>query len=510
MHAKILWPKTAPRKAPVQFASFAYLASLALVTIVYFALPWQHARTVWLLTASLAFYYALSTGWTLALVAVIAVGYFLGLLIAATPEGSNRRKLVTGAGVALIVVVLAFFKYAKITAPLMQRGLVSALGDSSFTTLHLILPIGMSFWTFMTISYLIDVSKGATEVERNPLRYALFVSFFPHVTAGPIARASQLMPQLKSKRVFSYELMRSGLWLMAWGFLKKLLVADPLGKFVDFVYGNPRVFGGHDNGAVLALATVGFAIQIYCDFSGYTDIVRGSARILGFDLLPNFNRPYFSRSVKEFWQRWHMSLMGWLKVYVYFPLGGSRVPTWRRYLNIFIVFAVSGIWHGAGLSFLAWGLLNAFYQVFGEISAPARKRVRSVLHVNTSTWWYRVSQSLMTFGLISIAWVFFRAESIQEALYIVPRMFVPTFAGVSSKALAGLSMPREQALLTVIAILVVFAVDVLSTRHNLAAFVRKQPLPLRWAGYLAVIFIITVFGYYGPAYDVAGFAYFRF
>ncbi len=502
--------KRLARKAPVQFASFAYLAYLALVTMVYFALPWQHTRTVWLLVASLAFYYALSAGWTIALVAVIVLGYILGLIISATPTNSNRRRVITGAGVTLIVAVLAFFKYAKLTAPLMQLGLVSALGDSSFSTLHLILPIGMSFWTFMTISYLVDVSKGTTEVERNPLRYALFVGFFPHVTAGPIARASQLMPQLKTKRVFSYELMRSGLWLMGWGFVKKLLVADPLGKFVDLVYGHPRLFGAHDNGLVLLLATVGFAIQIYCDFSGYTDIVRGSARILGFDLLPNFNRPYFSRSVKEFWQRWHMSLMGWLKVYVYFPLGGSRVPTWRRYLNIFIVFAVSGIWHGAGLSFLVWGLLNAFYQVFGEVSAPLRARVRAALRVDTSAWWYRVFQSLVTFGLISIAWVFFRAGSIQEALYIVPRMFMPTFAGVSSKALAGLKMPREQALLTVIAILVVFAVDALSTRINLAAFVRKQPLPIRWAGYLAAIFIITVFGYYGPAYDVAGFAYFRF
>lgn len=494
----------------MQFASFAYLASLALVTLVYFALPWQHARTVWLLAASLAFYYSLSAGWTIALVAVIAIGYVFGLVIASTPEGSSRRRVITGTGVTLIVVLLGFFKYAMFTAPLMQRGLVSALGESSFTTLHLILPIGMSFWTFMTISYLVDVSRGTAEVERNSLRYALFVSFFAHVTAGPIARASQLMPQLKTKRAFSYELMRSGLWLMGWGFAKKLLVADPLGKFVDFVYGNPRVFGAHDNGLVLALATLGFAIQIYCDFSGYTDIVRGSARILGFDLLPNFNRPYFSRSVKEFWQRWHMSLMGWLKVYVYFPLGGSRVPTWRRYLNIFIVFAVSGIWHGAGLSFLAWGLLNAFYQVCGEISAPLRARIRSAMRVDSSARWYRVFQSLVTFGLISIAWVFFRAESIQEALYIVPRMFMPTFAGVSSKALAGLRMPHEQALLTVLAIVVVFVVDILSTRHNLAAFVRRQPLPVRWAGYLAVIFIITVFGYYGPAYDVAGFAYFRF
>lgn len=494
----------------MQFASFAYLASLALAAVVYFALPWQRARTVWLLAASIAFYYALSAGWTMALVVIVVVGYLFGLLIASTAEKSRARTAATATGVVLVVLVLAFFKYAKFTGPWLERAATSFVGAQGFSAVHLILPIGISFWTFMTISYLVDVSTGKAEVQRDPLRYALFVSFFPHVTAGPIARAQQLMPQLSEKRRFSYELMRSGLILMGWGFVKKLLVADSLGVFVDFVYSRPHKFGAHENGMILAAATIAFAIQIYCDFSGYTDIVRGSARIFGIDLLPNFNRPYFSKSIKEFWQRWHMSLMGWLKEYVYFPLGGSRVPTWRRYVNIFIVFAVSGIWHGAGLSFLIWGLLNAFYQVFGDITTPIRMRVRAGLRIDPSRAWYRVFQSVVTFVLVCIAWVFFRAESLSDALYIVPRMFMPTLSAFSDSTLSKLVMSREQAVVTCIAILVVFVVDLLSTRFNLAQVVRSLPLPVRWAGYLTAILVVTVFGYYGPAYNVSGFAYFRF
>lgn len=492
----------------MQFASVAYLAFLAVSALVYFSLPAAWMRTTWLLAASLTFYFTMSSAWTAVLLCVIAIGYGFGLLIAHSAE--KRRRLVAGIGIGLVIGVLGVFKYAEYTTPVLRTALSLFREGGGFDSLRLIFPIGISFWTFQTIAYLADIAKGTITPERNLVRYAAFIAFFGHVTAGPIARANQLLPQLAVKRPFSYELMRSGLVLMMWGFAKKLLVADPLGVFVDYVYKNPQMFSGSTNGLVLGAATFAFAIQIYCDFSGYTDIVRGSARVFGIELVPNFNRPYFARSVKEFWQRWHMSLMGWLKEYVYIPLGGSRVPTWRKYANILIVFLISGIWHGAGLTFVFWGLLNGIYQITGDLTSPARTRLRAVLRIDPSALWYRVWQSLITFVLISVAWVFFRAETLADALHIVPRMFIPTFSGFSDKTLAYLSLPPQQVWVALAMIVVVFAVDIWSARADVFGTLACQHISVRWAVYLAGMLAIVLLGQYGPAYNAAGFAYFKF
>lgn len=493
----------------MQFTSVVYMLFLALGVAVYYALPGVRSRTIWLLAASIAFYYSLSAAWTVVLLAVVLIGYTGGRLIqgAQDPRSSKRALVVS---VVLVVGVLAVFKYASFASSVVRDLLTLSGASVTVPLLRLALPVGVSFWTFQTIAYLVDIHRGRIPAERNLLTYALFVSFFAHVTAGPIARGGQLLPQLAEKRRFSFEDMRSALLLMGWGFFKKLIVADPLGVIVNTVYGDPQAWPGRTHGLVLLIATLAFAVQIYCDFSGYTDIVRGSARLFGVDLARNFDRPYFARSVKEFWRRWHMTLMGWLKDYVYIPLGGSRVSKVRRYVNILAVFLLSGIWHGAGYTFIVWGLLNGAYQVLGDLTSGIRTRVAAVLRVNRESALWRLVQIAVTFSLISLAWVFFRAESLTDALYILPRMFYPTFGVLSDGTFLHLGLAKSQTLVAGMGAIFVFGVDFVSARTDLPGFVYSRPVALRWAAYLALVLAIVIYGYYGATYSASSFAYFKF
>ena len=498
----------------MQFASVEYLLFLTFAVVVYFALPGPRTRTAWLLAASYAFYYSLSPRWTLALLGVTVVGYVIGRLMerscpaaaCAPMPGPTKRLLVTG--IVLVAGTLAVFKYATFAGTLLESGIALAGLSWQAPTLALALPVGISFWTFQTIAYLADVARGTLSAERNVLHYALFVSFFPQVAAGPIARGGQLLPQLAGRHRFSYEGMRSALLLIAWGFFKKLVVADYLGVVVRTVFADPRDFG--ENGIVLAGAALAFAVQIYCDFSGYTDLARGAARLFGVELMPNFNRPYAARSIKEFWRRWHMTLMAWLKDYVYIPLGGSRVSKAHRYLNILAVFALSGIWHGAGLTFIVWGLLNGMYQILGELLAPGRARLLGLARIARDGHLHHAMQTLATFGLVTVAWVFFRAETLGDAIYMLPRMLRLDPRPFMYGGIPDLGLSTLQAIVATVGVVVVFALEYASTRVALPALLYRQHLPVRWAAYLAVILVIVIFGYYGPMSVSADFAYFRF
>ncbi len=498
----------------MQFASLSYMLFLALAVAVYFALPGSRSRTLWLLAASYFFYATLSGTWTLVLIIVTTIGYVAGRWLEALPQDETslhmprRTRAVLGTSIALVVAVLCVFKYAAFAGDVLNSGLALFGADGRIQLLKLALPIGISFWTFQTIAYLVDVARGKLPAERNVSRYALFIAFFPHVAAGPIARGGQLLPQLAERHTFSFEGMRSGLLLMLWGFFKKALVADRLAVFVAAVYKDPHAYA--DSGLVLAAASVAFAIQIYCDFSGYTDIARGAARLFGIDLLRNFNRPYASRSIKEFWRRWHMSLMGWLKDYVYIPLGGSRVSRVRRYANIIAVFALSGIWHGTGLTFLFWGLLNAFYQIAGELLTPLRERALAISHIARDGRLHRVLSTITTFVLVTIGWVFFRAETLADAFYIVPRMFVPTAAFLKHLGSFEIGLDQPEVILTAVCVLIVFAVDFVSAKIDLPTLVYRQPVVVRWAFYQVATLVVLIFGAYGPSLKSADFVYFKF
>ncbi len=283
----------------------------------------------------------------------------------------------------------------------------------SVPALAIILPIGLSFHTFQSMSYTIEVYRGHQAAERNFARFALYVMFYPQLVAGPIERPQNLLQQLKERHEFSYERARAGLQLMAWGFFKKIAVADRLAPAVNSVYADPSSYSG----SAILLATYLFAIQIYCDFSGYSDIAIGAAQVMGFRLMRNFDHPYFSRSIPEFWRRWHISLSTWFRDYVYVPLGGSRTTTQRRALNLMAVFLLSGLWHGASWTFVIWGALNGAYMVASYASAKIRRAVVALSGLDRLPYVHAAITGIITFHLVLAAWVFFRAESIGDALF---------------------------------------------------------------------------------------------
>lgn len=340
----------------------------------------------------------------------IAVDYLAGIYI--EKSSGNKRKMYLIFSLLVNVCALAVFKYYNFFAGNVNAVFSFIHEAMRLPLMNILLPIGLSFHTFQAMSYTIEVYRGHQRAERHLGIYSLYVMFYPQLVAGPIERPQNLLPQFWAHHKFDYARLTSGLQLMCWGLFKKIVIADRLAIYVDAVYNNPD----QQSGSTLLLATLFFSFQIYCDFSGYSDIAIGSARVMGFDLMRNFNRPYFSRSVSEFWKRWHISLSTWFKDYLYIPLGGNRAGKYRVYLNLIIVFTVSGIWHGANWTFAIWGLLNGFYLILESI----KKSTKLSYFSNFANGYLA---SVITFGLVSFAWIFFRANNIKDALIIVRRIF---------------------------------------------------------------------------------------
>ncbi len=334
---------------------------------------------------------------------------------------SAHRKLLLGISMAFNIGLLAFFKYFNFFVDSWIH-LLNNIGyqTQNTWTLNIILPVGISFYTFQTMSYTIDVYRNKLKPTGDFISFAAFVSFFPQLVAGPIERASNLLPQILGRRAFSYEKGMQGLRLILWGLVKKVVIADVLALKVDDIFGNYHDFGG----GVLWLGALYFAIQIYCDFSGYSDIAIGVSKLFGIELMSNFKFPYFSRNVAEFWRRWHISLSTWFRDYLYIPLGGSRGSTWKSLRNVFIIFLVSGLWHGANWTFVVWGGVHAMLFVPSYIKGSNRKYVDNI--VAESSWFptlRELGQILFTFLMVVLAWVFFRSESLASALEYLSFMF---------------------------------------------------------------------------------------
>lgn len=500
----------------MQFTSVPYLAFLAIAVIVYFVLPGPRTRAVWLLALSGSFYVLLSPDWFWVLILVTAFTYIMGFIIGASRarRGSGspqfRDRIVFVGSICVVAGALIVFKYLGFFAETGNGLLNLASVELSLPVVRLLLPIGISFWTFQAIAYLVDVYRGTTEPERNPLYYALAVMFFPIVTVGPITRVQALVQQLRQKHRFDYRGMQSGLLLIGRGFFKKLMVADVLAVFVNTVFNDPHRYRGSFDGLIFTVAAVFFAVQLYCDFSGYTDIVRGSARLFGVELPINFRAPYFSRDVKEFWRRWHITLMDWLRNYVYFPLGGNRKGAVRRDFNVMTVFLISGLWHGAGLNFIAWGALNGMYQIVGERLMPLRDRIVALLGIDRATMGHRIFQTLFTFTLITFSWVFFRANSLDDAIYMATRMFLPTVWIFTDGTMAKQGLTYLELSIALLSAGAVFTLDWLSLRTDLLASLNRQHLFVRWTVYYGLILVVVVFGRYGGTYNAADFVYFKF
>ena len=347
------------------------------------------------------------------------VDYFIGLRISNQASLKNKRILLW-CSVLFNLGVLGFFKYYNFFID-SWIDLFSSVGYDikSVWTLNIILPVGISFYTFQTMSYTIDIYKGKLKPTKDFISFASFVSFFPQLVAGPIERASNLLPQILKKRVFKYEQGVQGLRLILWGMFKKVVVADSLAPVVNDIFGNYQELGG----GTLWLGAIYFAFQIYCDFSGYSDIAIGTSKLFGFELMSNFKFPYFSRNIGEFWRRWHISLSTWFRDYLYIPLGGSQKGKWKSIRNVFIIFVVSGFWHGANWTFIFWGLFHAVLFLPSFIFNTNRKYTTSIIAQNTLLPSPKeLIQVITTFLLVTIGWVLFRSETIIDAFNYINQM----------------------------------------------------------------------------------------
>jgi D-alanyl-lipoteichoic acid acyltransferase DltB (MBOAT superfamily) len=439
----------------------------------------------------------------------IVIDYFAGILIERTSD-PKRRKFFLFWSIIANVGVLAVFKYYNFF-----NDNITSLGEAfgyqnAIPYLNILLPIGLSFHTFQAMSYTIEVYRGHQKAERHFGIYALYVMFYPQLVAGPIERPQNVLHQFHEKHYFDYARVTDGLKLMAWGLFKKVVIADRLAEMVNTVYNNPTSFDGFP----LMLATIFFAFQIYCDFSGYSDIAIGSAQVMGFKLMTNFNRPYFAQSIKEFWGRWHISLSTWFRDYLYIPLGGNRVPKWRWYYNILVVFLVSGLWHGANWTFIVWGALHGFYQVFGQITAKQREAMVNIIGLTKFPVLYRFIQTGTTFALVCFAWVFFRANTIGDAWYIVTHMF--SGFSKSIQLIVSNAFIRTQYLflgeniyiimISFGAIALLLLLENMQSKTRIRTSLMRYPFPLRLVFYNLIIVAILLYGNFSNA----EFIYFQF
>ena len=397
------------------FNSIDFLLFFPIVCLLFFGLPHKY-RWLLLLIASCYFYMYFVPIYILILAGTIVVDYFAGILI--ENNVGIRRKYYLIISLFANILVLAIFKYYNFFIENIEVLLSSMGNKSSLLYLSILLPIGLSFHTFQAMSYTIEVYRENQKAEKHFGIYALYVMFFPQLVAGPIERPQNVLPQFHEKKFFLYDNFIKGIKLIIWGFFMKVVVADRLSIYVNAVYNNVE----NHNGSTLILATIFFSFQIYCDFAGYSLIAIGTAKIMGFDLMTNFNRPYFARTISEFWKRWHISLSTWFRDYLYLPLGGNKVSKYRWYFNLFFVFLVSGIWHGANWTFFIWGALNGGYLVIAIVTQNYREKLNCLSGLSRNKTFFTFIQILTTFILSSFAWIFFRANNVNDAMLIVKKM----------------------------------------------------------------------------------------
>lgn len=479
------------------FNSFTFLLFFPIVTIIYFLLP-QRARWAWLLAASCYFYMFFKAVYILILFFTIIIDYFAGILLE-NEQNAQRKKWWLIASLVANIGVLAVFKYFNFLNGNLS-GLCTLFGATNpIPYLNILLPIGLSFHTFQAMSYTIEVNRGNQKAERHFGIYALYVMFYPQLVAGPIERPQNMLHQFYEKHVFDYQRVVEGLRMMLWGMFKKVVIADRLTLFVDPVYNHPNDYHGFQT----ILATIFFSFQIFCDFSGYSDIALGSAKVMGFDLMVNFNRPYFSKSISEFWKRWHISLSTWFRDYLYISLGGNRVSKTRTYFNQFITFMISGLWHGANWTFVIWGSLHGAYLIIGEFTKKFRGKVGAGIGLGKTPMLNKFVQVVTTFMLAAFAWIFFRAANFSTAVTIIKNSLHV------SKAQLGLHILGDDTynfVLCFVFIGIMESIHWFMHNNDVNLLMNRQPVWVRWLIYILFVFTIVNFG----MFDDHQFIYFQF
>lgn len=513
------------------FNTARYVLFLPAVVLLYYLLP-RKFRYIWLLAASYYFYMQWNPWYILLLFTCTLTTWTAGMLLSGlhgregdgsiTPEsGRKLRKLFLTLCIVLNLGILAFFKYVPFGLQCVNR-MITLFGLPALVSgFHITLPVGISFFILQSLGYLMDVYRNDIRAEQNFLRYALFVSFFPQLVAGPIERSQNLLTQLQTPHRLRFSNLKKGGLLILYGLFLKMVIADRAAILVDTVLEDTASWPGF----YIVIAMLFFSIQIYCDFHGYSTIARGSALLMGIHLLNNFNAPYLSRSIKEFWQRWHISLSGWFRDYLYIPLGGNRKGPVRKECNLLTVFAVSGLWHGASFGFIFWGMFNALCQIGADIRTEVTKRL---LHL----WNHSLPPCLqmgnrparpLTFGralyktcftclLVSFAWLFFRAGGLMKALQIIQDMLrVNNWTILLDGSLYAPGIPRNYMRILLLSILALFAVDYHTYRgRDVADMVLGQGWIFQCCIGCILLFTILLYGCYGTLYDTTQFIYFQF
>lgn len=498
----------------MQFTSFDFLVFFPVVVLLFYVMP-RRFRQLWLLLASYYFYMGWNAKYALLILASTVITYLCAVLMERSgiqKDGSRRKcRMILAAGIVSNLAILVFFKYFYFLYDTIAAFFAIFGVQISPSRLDILLPVGISFYTFQALGYTIDVYRGTVKAEKNFVRYALFVSFFPQLVAGPIERSGNLLGQLRqisdkslSEGPWSFEKATRGLLLMLWGFFMKMVIADRAA-----VFGIYYMFGG----VALTLACLLFTVQLYCDFASYSLIAMGAAKVLGIDLMTNFEAPFFSRSISEVWRRWHVSLSSWFRDYLYIPLGGNRCSRFRKYLNTMVVFIVSGLWHGASWHFVAWGAIQGMYIVAGDLLRPLKTGFNTFFHVRAKTFGYRFFQGLCTFFLFALSMVFFRADTVKDAVYYIQRMFT-TFDvwSLFDESVYYLGLDRKEMGILWLGIALMILVDVYYVRKKALfdTMVKSQCLAVQYVIVVVLLVSVIVFGVYGEGYDASQFIYFQF
>jgi D-alanyl-lipoteichoic acid acyltransferase DltB (MBOAT superfamily) len=479
------------------FNTFQFLLFFIVVWILFLALRGT-PRKLLLLAASYYFYMCWNAKYILVIMGITLIDYIAGVLIEKS-ERKESRIFYLGLSLFCNIGLLAVFKYFNFLS-LSATGFLHSVGlGFNAPLLNVLLPVGLSFHTFQAMSYTIEVYNRKAPAEKNLLNYALYVAFFPQMVAGPIERPNQLSPQFHHDPHPGFERIRSGIEHALWGLFKKMVIADALSGYVNLIYKAPENYSGAD----LTLATLAFSLQIYCDFSGYSDIALGVARIMGYELRVNFAQPYFSRSISEFWHRWHISLSTWFRDYVYIPLGGNRVRLPRYYLNLFVTFLISGLWHGANWTFVAWGAMHGSFLIFAQLTSSLRLKARKLLLLDRAPLLLAALQRLVTFTLVTFAWIMFRAQNIRSAVYIATHLFPLSHFNSYTVAIGGI--PRANTPFLLFFIITMFVVEWWIMHPHHAPRFWSYP-PARWCFFYACIYSIVFFGVFGHV----DFIYFQF
>ena len=503
------------------FSTLQFLLFFIFVIIIYYVLPFRH-RWLFLTAAGFVFYSYLQLYHLAILITSSLIDYFLALRLGGN-AARKKRKILLLLGLFNNLGLLVLFKYLHFFNESMGAILNRFHVHYSIAIPRLLLPLGLSYFTFKKISYLVDVYRGGQRAERHVGRFLLYVSFFPEIVAGPIDRAGKLIPQFLKKVEFDAGAVSEGLRLVLWGFFKKLVIADNLAPVVSQVFSNPTRF----DGIHLLVGVLSFTFQVYCDFSGYSDIAIGIGRVLGFKLMKNFDRPYHSTSIPQFWERWHISFTTWLRDYLFLPIAysvsgkikqpkpmGIKAETWAYLCGMFTTMLLCGLWHGAGWTFIIWGLMHGIYLAASFFTKKWRGRMRKRLLIKKNAPLYKAFRVLLTFSLVSLAWVFFRAQSTADAVYIITHLFsgIPTFfqqvfmfiQNLNGKSLSHFLINRElgttyfNLLMVCLSILFMRRVQTMQKdKEEPTEVLANSPILLRWAAYLGIVFWILFFGNFG-------------